>query len=745
MTDTLDVLQKTHRCSLNELAAWNSVLSYRYHSLRGADDITILVQHYGSKDEPLPSTATNEPDNLALQLPIPSPPPQVYKTMFQLSNFDQKLVTVTLYYKHKTSKGTLLAQGMLCPGWSEEEFRRLHTIICAIAANGQNGTNRCDMAQALATTPMPFLGTWRCLPPQRKPYRVQTPKLRRSTRRQSDRFRPIAVSSPVVKARLDSLETEVNNLPAALAETRESLVSALRDAEERVKKELKVHMQHKLDNEISVLSSRLTAMEAVDVTKLIHGLQQKVTALEEENKKRKAEVADLQKQLSIANATKPTTGDAECQTSAPPQLQSLQDVSLTPPHVDPAPQSKHGCPLSTQSAPLPSKNLHTPPPSHSPQADSPLSSQQTQVDPASVLVNSPPPGQNQVQNKSSPLARLRSCTIAPDVTHLLLGDSVIRGINMRRSAAATDTTDKVCVPGARVSDLTTWLRKQQPTAVTTDVTCHVGINDCKESVVTAGAWKALFSQCHRVFPHAALTASSILPTKGRLGDTHKTVALSNANLRATCKQLGVRYIDHTTTFTAQSGAPKLNLYKDPFHPSPKGTARLAENLFGLPQDKPPRTQRHYHQSGPPSLFSYYDYPQLQTGPTRPLTLTGQSPPPGVNPSLLPPNMTQSPQFSQPPPRYKQSPSLSHSPPGYRCELQADKRPVSVQSSGTESSANDGFSTPPFFPTYPPPPFFAQPPFSPKHPTDKSRGPVSSWNPYYAPYMWHYPAQQVAAY
>ena len=52
--------------------------------------------------------------------------------MYQLSTLDQNLVTVTLYYKHKANKGTLLAQEILCPGWSEEEFHRLHDVITAV-------------------------------------------------------------------------------------------------------------------------------------------------------------------------------------------------------------------------------------------------------------------------------------------------------------------------------------------------------------------------------------------------------------------------------------------------------------------------------------------------------------------------------------------------------------------------------------------------------------------------------------
>ena len=40
----------------------------------------------------------------------------------------------------------------------------------------------------------------------------------------------------------------------------------------------------------------------------------------------------------------------------------------------------------------------------------------------------------------------------------------------------------------------------------------------------------------------------------------------------------MRCVDHTSSFTAYSGAPKQDMYRDPLHPSAKGTGRLVCNI-----------------------------------------------------------------------------------------------------------------------------------------------------------------------
>ncbi|KAL8577696.1 hypothetical protein ACOMHN_062312 [Nucella lapillus] len=50
------------------------------------------------------------------------------------------------------------------------------------------------------------------------------------------------------------------------------------------------------------------------------------------------------------------------------------------------------------------------------------------------------------------------------------------------------------------------------------------------------------------------------------------------NLHKACQLLDVAIIDNTSSFVAPSGAPRLALYRDPFHPSVQGTAKLAVSM-----------------------------------------------------------------------------------------------------------------------------------------------------------------------
>ncbi|KAL8614105.1 hypothetical protein ACOMHN_026322 [Nucella lapillus] len=50
------------------------------------------------------------------------------------------------------------------------------------------------------------------------------------------------------------------------------------------------------------------------------------------------------------------------------------------------------------------------------------------------------------------------------------------------------------------------------------------------------------------------------------------------NLHKACQLLDVAIVDNTSSFVAPSGAPRLALYRDPFHPSVQGTAKLAVSM-----------------------------------------------------------------------------------------------------------------------------------------------------------------------
>lgn len=247
------------------------------------------------------------------------------------------------------------------------------------------------------------------------------------------------------------------------------------------------------------------------------------------------------------------------------------------------------------------------------------------------------------KTSSSSVEKLGPLLLNNTTTSLLLGDSVIRGINMAKSSrSAEDIGQKVCIPGITGTDLIARLKKQSPSPQVQTVTFHVGVNTCKHSPVDGNTWTDLVKECRRVFPHASLCASAILPAKGR-SPLNANIRLSNDALNKVCGRLGVAFVSHDNIFTTDSGAPRLALYRDVLHPSPKGTARIAENLFGpgndgnqQPRTGDPKRQMHHSMGSnvherPPPLVSQEEYPLLihdhtQAGHGRPPTSHPQHPP-----------------------------------------------------------------------------------------------------------------------
>ena len=120
--------------------------------------------------------------------------------------------------------------------------------------------------------------------------------------------------------------------------------------------------------------------------------------------------------------------------------------------------------------PPPSEDHALPPAPTTPQLSSftqpPPLSEDHVFSPASTISDNPlPPPQLFADPNTSLRNRLRMHSIAPEASRLLLGDSVIRGINMRRSVPAEETFQTLCVPGVKVADLIAWLRDQPPTTV----------------------------------------------------------------------------------------------------------------------------------------------------------------------------------------------------------------------------------------------------------------------------------------
>ena len=143
-------------------------------------------------------------------------------------------------------------------------------------------------------------------------------------------------------------------------------------------------------------------------------------------------------------------------------------------------------------------------------------------------------------------------------------------------APQNEHLQKICVPRVTVTDLCHWLSHAPASHTISHVTLHVGVNSCPNGLVSEAAWSDLIAMCRKLFSQASLRLSSIMPARGR-NNLNNAIVPSNRHLQTACSEAGVEFVDNQSTFTAESGAPRLSLYKD-IHPSAKGTARLAANL-----------------------------------------------------------------------------------------------------------------------------------------------------------------------
>ena len=209
--------------------------------------------------------------------------------------------------------------------------------------------------------------------------------------------------------------------------------------------------------------------------------------------------------------------------------------------------------------------------------------------------------------KMSPSEILSQTTVNRRATCLLIGDSVIKGIDQRRMVSAPDIMQRICIPGATTQDVLRWLSLQLPAPNIKAMVVHIGVNDCPAGPVSERDWKELITRCEEIFPCAAISFSSVVPAKGR-HNLNNTIFPTNRNLRQACDVLGISFIDHVHDFIARSGAPRLAMYHNLIHPSPKGTARLAANLKEfLRRWKETSFQASTHRGREPNLDTFRNY------------------------------------------------------------------------------------------------------------------------------------------
>ena len=181
-------------------------------------------------------------------------------------------------------------------------------------------------------------------------------------------------------------------------------------------------------------------------------------------------------------------------------------------------------------------------------------------------------------SRLTPLEKLKSLHLRSDTNTLLVGDSQLTRIDPARMSVDGAVVQTLAVPGLTVSDVTTWLSDLSPSPHIQRVTCHVGVNSCKEGPVSQQIWKKLFQKLQDCFPNSTLYASSII-IAGARHQLSQAVFVSNDNMRTVCQQHKVCYIDNTPAFLTANMAPRKALFMpDRIHLSPAGTVRLACNI-----------------------------------------------------------------------------------------------------------------------------------------------------------------------
>nr|KAG5693913.1 hypothetical protein BaRGS_014354 [Batillaria attramentaria] len=153
---------------------------------------------------------------------------------------------------------------------------------------------------------------------------------------------------------------------------------------------------------------------------------------------------------------------------------------------------------------------------------------------------------------------------------VILGDSVVRGLNENKMAVSTEKTQVISISGLDRAGLIQRLNGTEPNTKVKTVVVHVGINDCKRGRVLAKtAWRGVINSTKRCFPQATIFMSSVLPYNDN--HHHYAVSISDTNscLSDVCTSMKAHFIDHDTSYFTQTDELKTGLYKtnDAIHPN----------------------------------------------------------------------------------------------------------------------------------------------------------------------------------
>ena len=159
---------------------------------------------------------------------------------------------------------------------------------------------------------------------------------------------------------------------------------------------------------------------------------------------------------------------------------------------------------------------------------------------------------------------------------IYMGDSIVRKIDRTVCRGRTEKTTTVCLPGARVDDVSKRVGQVMGPGTGGSICVHVGANDADTEGTTAivGKFMALVRElkARRV---DKIWISGILPvTGGRKGYRNCRRMSLNSQLDGMCRQEKVGFVDLCATF---AGRPDL-YRKDGLHMTDRGAEVLWAGL-----------------------------------------------------------------------------------------------------------------------------------------------------------------------
>ena len=434
------------------------------------------------------------------------------------------------------------------------------------------------------------------------------------------RKRTLIFPSPTIaeyKVRVKKLENEICFFENTIQKTKDELVSEINNESTRIKNFMKQRYDAditELINNNDALLCKIDTLEKSEKTLIkntipslngrINALEKEVSDLKAKNFKLESKFAEMQSSVcTVSDPDSNNNKDTTSHVTSPPTDNSEPGPDVRP---DPSPTTaSHNRHASSRSRSVSPRDQPPRPRRESREHEN------RDVNKTSDRQNSDPSvGDSPASYAHSPMTsdtKNRSdlkFELIDGSTHILIGDSTIRGINPHKNTSKNNKWTKVCIGGLKTTDIPTLFNETNENPNIKGVVIHTGVSDSRANPIPVKTCSDTLKHLMYKFPRAEITVSSVIPTKGK-DEFGESVRQTNLNLKQACNRLNIKFINHDTSFLSRNGAPKLALYRDKVHPSPKGTAVLASDIFGNPLQS-----RQNPQNPPMPPSNLEDFPPL---------------------------------------------------------------------------------------------------------------------------------------